>query len=190
MNTVVFKTTLAAALLCMGVSLAAQAQQPAASRDVRAVTPGDVMAVRDLEEVVIAGNDASLRAARKALIEAEDRFHARFNALNTDHRFDIVCHEEAATGTLIRQRNCGARAIEDDTHEEAQRLLSTVQGNVRIASVEDLQMSWQVRLRDMAKERVGKDPELRRALLERIRLQQHLDALQRRKFAGRMVVWD
>jgi hypothetical protein len=49
-------------------------------------------------------------------------------------------------------------------------------------------------LREQMKKRtlemIGKDPELKRALLERARLEQHFEELRREKFKDHFIVWD
>jgi len=56
------------------------------------------------EEVLVRG--ARLRELHAALILAEDRFYARYNALNKVDDFDIECAMDTHTGTKIPQRRC------------------------------------------------------------------------------------
>jgi len=45
-------------------------------------------------------------------------------------------------------------------------------------------------LRKRTLDMLNKDPELKRALLERARLEQHYEALRKEKFRHRWIVWD
>jgi hypothetical protein len=45
---------------------------------------------------------------RQAVVEAEDRFHARYNELNDNDDFDVNCRQEARTGTKLERRICRA----------------------------------------------------------------------------------
>ena len=47
-----------------------------------------------------------------------------------------------------------------------------------------------VEMRKRVLERLKKDPDLLRALLERAKLQQHYEALRKKKFENAWVVWD
>lgn len=170
------------------VALAAHAQ---AAEKAVAVLPADPAQLRDLEEIVIQGNAQSLTAAYQAMIAAEDRFYERFNATNTDHRYDINCRTEAPTMSIIRVRSCVPRVVEEEAREEAWRIGQVSEGNVMLRSLDDLNRAWRMRIREMALERVRKDPELLRALLEHARLTQHYEALRKQKFAGgKLVVTD
>ena len=173
-------------LLALALPLAAAAERARTT----AVVPADVMRVQELDEVVVTGSLESLRAARKAVVEAEDRFYARYNAINDDHAYDMLCREDAPTGTLIRRRICEPRVVEDALAEDAQRMVSGNYVDVTMQSREVLRATALVEAKRRLLKLLDRDPELRRALLERARLQQHLDALHQRKFEGRWIVWD
>ena len=163
---------------------------PALATHVDAVTPADPSQVRELEEIVIAGDSNSLFAARQAVVAAEDRFYARYNAVNEDHSFDMVCERYAPTGTLIERRVCLPRLVGDAIEANTQEMLRKSSGPVSIVAPELLHASAIGEMKRRMLAMVKKDPELLRALLERARLQQHLDALRQRKFQDRWIVWD
>lgn len=91
-----------AALLCLQ-HVAAQEEEPA-------------------EEIVVTGR-ASLLLLRNELVRAEDRFFERYNLLNDDDRYDIVCKEERPIGSRIPVRQCKARIIREAEAEETQKQL-------------------------------------------------------------------
>lgn len=171
---------------CLAAAAVAQAGEKAV-----AVVPADPSQLKELEEIVIQGNAQSLTAAYQAMVDAEDRFYERFNATNTDHRYDINCRTEAPTMSIIRVRTCLPRVVEEQAREEAWRLGQISEGNIMLQSLDDLRRAWRPRLREMALERVRKDPKLLQALLEHARLTQHYEELRKQKFAGgKLVVVD
>ena len=161
--------------------------------DTAAIAPSDVTEVRALDEVVVTGNLKSLSEAKKAVIEAEERFYARYNELNKDHRFDIVCHMDVPADhpSRITTRVCEPRYISDGTNAEGVKLQSIpTEGNIRLASTESIRMAGMGEMRKRTLELIRKDPELLRALLERARLQEHFDELRKEKFKDRWISWD
>jgi hypothetical protein len=168
------------------VILPAQAVVPRAE----IVTPSDIAKVKDLDEIIVSGNSKSLQAARQALVEAEDRFYARYNATNPDRAYDMLCHEEAPTGTLIRKRYCQPRLVEDVLQADAQRMVTGTSGSIVGIEPELLRAKALVEIKRRLKDRVAKDPELLKALLERAKLQVHYEALRKEKLRGRAIVGD
>lgn len=157
-----------------------------------AVTPPNVDDVRDLDEVIVQG-DRTLSAARKAIIDAENRFYARWNLLNTDDQYDIKCYQYIPTGTHFSYRICEPRFVEESTVAETQRLLDVANrgaGTFQSGVVEPLIMLRMAELKKRTVAMVEKDPELKRALLERARLAEHFEALRQEKFRHRWIVWD
>jgi hypothetical protein len=80
---------------CLGTQLCAGAQPMAEV----GTTPTDV-----LDEVLVRG--ARLSDLKAAIVEAEDRFYARYNELNTTNVFDIECVVDRRTGTKLKRRIC------------------------------------------------------------------------------------
>jgi hypothetical protein len=159
---------------------------PAAAEDTVAVVPEDLDSIRTLDEVVVTGRLNSLTAARQAVIEAENRFYARFNELNKTQGLDIGCSVEAPTGSRLTRRNCQTRLGDDLNRNEALKFIGVAEGSVVRAPPPDLKPQLMARTLELVK----KDPELLRALLERARLQQHYEALLAEKFADQTVVLD
>lgn len=155
-----------------------------------AITPVDVTQVKALDEIVVGGDRNSLSAARKAVVEAEDRFYARFNAINDDPAYDMRCSRRAPTGSLVERRVCLPRLVDDAIEANTQEMLRTTGGPVYVVPPETLYASAIPEQKRRMLALLKKDPELLRALLERARLQQHYDELHKRKFDGHWVVLD
>jgi hypothetical protein len=77
--------------------------------------------VEELDRVDVYGSRTPLWKLREAIIEAEDRFHARYNDLNTKDDFDIKCRVEASTGTRLTTRKCKPLYQEDAVQEGAKQ---------------------------------------------------------------------
>ncbi|MFM1887175.1 MAG: hypothetical protein RL026_2332 [Pseudomonadota bacterium] len=163
---------------------------PAAASTAVALSPADITRVQALEEILVTGDRDSLSAARKAAADAEERFYERYNAGNDDHAYDMVCSERAPTGTLIRQRMCLPKLVDDAMAEETARLVRGQGSTGVMLNPDALRQNAMVEVKRRLRERVAKDPELLRALLEHARLQSHLAALHQRKFEDRWIVWD
>ena len=172
---------------------------PALAGKVEAVAPSNVGAVSSLEEVVIQG-DRTLSAARKAMVDAEDRFYARWNDLNDDRKFDIRCHNEIPSDhpSRIWHRVCQPAFLEDMVQVASAEFVQAMQGGttagrgqVMLPSSNPGQvMLMRAEMKKRTLAMLQKDPELMRALLERARLEQHFEALRKEKFKDRWIVWD
>jgi len=172
---------------------------PALAGKVEAVAPSNVGAVSSLEEVVIQG-DRTLSAARKAMVDAEDRFYARWNDLNDDRKFDIRCHNEIPSDhpSRIWHRVCQPAFLEDMVQVASAEFVQAMQGGttagrgqVMLPSSNPGQvMLMRAEMKKRTLAMLQKDPELMRALLEHARLQQHFEVLRKEKFRNRWIVWD
>ena len=133
------------------------------------------------DEFIVTGKPADADQARKALVEAEDRFYARYNELNKDDEYDIVCRVEAPLGQRLRVRSCEPRFIEEATRDDA---VTKVQGrgNVKIVSATELKASPKYEsMRQRMRDIVEQDVELQNALVERGQLEQAYEALLKKK---------
>ena len=69
-----------------------------------------------LDEVLVVGTRVD--QIRRQIAEAEDRFYALYDALNTDHDLDVHCTVEAPLGTRFTRHTCEpvyqARVEEDE----------------------------------------------------------------------------
>jgi len=162
-----------------------------------AIAPPNVLEVRTLEEVVVTGDLESLSSAQTAVNAAEDRFYARYNKLNKDHRFDVNCRQQTPSDHVSRftKRVCDPVYVDEATQIEAMKMfpangLQKGDAFVTLASAVLLREAGLPELRRRTLDLIRSDPELLRALLERARLQEHYDALRKKKFDGRTVVAD
>jgi hypothetical protein len=147
---------------------------PALAGEKAAVVPGDPARIRTLDEIIVSGELGSLGAAWKAVIEAEDRFYARYNELNKDDSMDIQCRFEQDTGTRIPRRSCQPRLADELGHNEAEWALNKRSGESRRNKEEAMKADLKARTLKL----LAEDPELLRALLERTRLEQHYEQLR------------
>jgi hypothetical protein len=174
----------------------AAAGAPAWAEKTVAVTPAELDQIRELEEVVVTGG-RKLSAARKAIEEAEDRFYGRWNEINGDRAFDIHCFSDAPTGTRISTRVCVPVFVMNIQAAAAQETMMAMQGGMSQEGGTVVLSDGTARLmlqREALKKRMlemaNSDPELKRALIERARLDQYYRELRKEKFKGRLVVWD
>lgn len=157
-----------------------------------ATAPERISGLTLLDEVIVSGDLNSLHRARKAIVDAEDRFYARYNHLNKDDRFDITCGLAVPTGQRLTFRVCQPRYLEDAQHEDARRLYLSTDGggSVQLQTMAMLQSTYSDEMKKHMVALVKQDPQLLRALLERTRLEQFYAELREKKFRTRRVVWD
>ncbi len=153
------------------------------------VTTRDISELQSLDDVVVTGHLNSLSGIRKALVESEDRFYARWNELNKDPAWDVQCETRAPTGTRIAVRSCDPAKVEEERHEEAMRLLG-MGGNVRFTSIDEIRSQVNPELKAMMVRMVKSDPQLLLALVEHAKLVQIYEQTRRQKFAGHWFVND
>ncbi|MEP7314513.1 MAG: hypothetical protein ABI859_18160 [Pseudomonadota bacterium] len=184
-------------LTAVAIALSLSTTAPLLAKEAAAVTPSDVTGVKSLDEVVVTGNLESLSAAKKAVVEAENRFYARYNDLNKDDRFDINCRMETPSDHHSRftTRVCDPAFVDEGTHVEAMQLfpsngLGSGDVSVTLASASSIRKAGMPELRRRTLELIRKDPELMRALLERAKLQEHYEALRAKKSQDRPFSWD
>jgi hypothetical protein len=142
-----------------------------------AAAPGESGA---LDEVTVTGK--KLSQLQHEVIEAEDSFYQRFNALNTQDEFDIHCQMERETGTIIPHRQCRVRFLVDAAAEDGQdfhRGLTTAAAARGVnTTVAALQMQWSRRreeYRQTARALLQKDPELRALAARWLQLREQYD---------------
>lgn len=175
------------ALMCMALALPASA----ATTVVVPEPLEDIMTVTTLDEVVVTGKLDSLSGLRVALIEAENRFYERWNDLNDDDRLDVHCRTEAPTGTRLVQRRCDPLLVDEKTRESALTFMGVSNGTAEYQSIYAIRLQAAAELRQRTLLMLEHDAELRRALLERARLQQLYEARRKEKFSnGRWLAWD
>ncbi len=168
------------------VSLAGSASAPG-------ITSQDPSGDPELAEIIVTARQDSLSSLRLALVDAEDRFYARWNELNKDDALDIVCRTEAPIGTRLKRRTCAPRLLDEANREQAMMMLSGnagAGGSVRAKGTGDLRTQAAAELKRRTLPLLDTDSRLRQALLERTRLQQMYDELRRDKLEDRLFVWD
>ncbi|MFM1887693.1 MAG: hypothetical protein RL026_2850 [Pseudomonadota bacterium] len=140
----------------------------------------------ELEELVVTGRLARLAAAREAIVQAEDRLHARYNEINTHEPFAIECRQEAPTGRIIRTRICEPRYVGEATHQDSDQITGNqADTNVMVQTAEAAFLRRKVEFQRHMAELVRKDPELLRLLQEHGRKVQAYQALSRETFPRR-----
>jgi len=143
----------------------------------------------ELDEVLIVGQQAQIDEMRKEIVQLEDRFHERYNELNTNDDFDIHCIVEARTGTRMLKRSCRAiymeRAIEQEG-KEAFEIRQSIQGGAPAGSASGppapASVAINMRLPDFRKNMrdiAGKDRELTELLRRRAELVERFMAARR-----------
>lgn len=151
-------------------------------------TVDNVHDVTTLDEVVVSGRLGSLAALRQAIVEAEDRFYARFNEVNEHDDFDVQCRTLAPTGTRIPERVCAPVIMDEVTRQAALGLFSITNGNARIDSTAEIRRRLAPEVRRQTLAALEKDAELRLALLQHAKLLEIYSEVHERKFADRRIV--
>lgn len=122
---------------------------------------------------------------RKALTQAEDRFYARYNELNKDDEYDIICRAVVQTGKRLAERSCEPRFVDDVKRDSSSANLSSSRavggGSAPMSTssytkVNEKYEEFRKRMQSLASE----DPALQGALAERNRLDQAYRALQKK----------
>jgi hypothetical protein len=170
--------------------LLAASAVPALAGETVALTPPNIADVDALEEIIISGDRNSLSSARKAMVEAEDRLYARFNELNKDDAFDILCSEAAPIGTVLRKRVCEPRGLQQWTSAEARSILFNTEGTVTPNAAASMGPVFVAESKKRMLDLIRKDPELLRALLERARLEKHYEEIRKEKLKEQWAGWD
>ncbi len=75
-----------------------------------------------IDEIVVMGG-RPLTLLRHEVTQAEDVFYDRYNFLNEDDRYDMICKDETPIGTRIPVRVCKTRVIRDAERQATQDAL-------------------------------------------------------------------
>lgn len=78
----------------------------ALSLQAHAAAAGSNDQAQELDRVEVHGTTPELWKLREVVIEAEDRFYAKYNEVNVNDDFDVNCRVEAKTGTRLKARTC------------------------------------------------------------------------------------
>ncbi len=87
--------------LLLGVALLAQQAEPDA-------LPSDGQAPEPVEEITVHADD-TITALRHRLRAVDEQFFARYNELNSNDDFDMICKRETRIGSQIPRRVCLSR---------------------------------------------------------------------------------
>lgn len=113
----------AAVLCCVGATGSVAVGQVNGER------AGDQSASVDLEdEIVVSGRSPG--ELRFELERAEQAVFDRFNAINSDDRFDVVCRSEPVIGSRIGRRICRSNAWREQEARFAEATVQQLQGQM------------------------------------------------------------
>jgi len=153
---------------------------------VRAAEPATdaAMTTRPLEEVEIIGK--KLYQLQREVIEAEERYYALYNELNTNDDFDVHCEMHAPLGTKIKNRICTAVYIAKAQEAEAKAFLDgeTVAPTAQVALM---------RQNDYRKSVIAvlkANPRLYQLLRERNELEQKYERVRKERMKGRWILFE
>lgn len=139
---------------------------------------------QELGEVVVRGT--RLWQMRAAILEAEQRFYARYNELNTRDEFDVHCASEAPLGTRLKQRVCRVAFIRDAQADYAQALFTG--GVAQDSQLVELERRDEYHAHALAV--INGDRRLRALARERERLQQRYEEERRKRFKDRWIIFE
>jgi len=171
---------------CGGRALAADsatADAKSGTATATAQTPKDSSRITSLDEIVVSGKLDTLSGIRQALIDADDRFNARYNALNSDHDYDIVCRLETPTGSHIAIRLCQARIVDELTAAQGRTFFRNLSSNATTltGSPDSVRKETNVEVARRTLALLKTDPELQHDLLEHLKLEQLYKDLREKK---------
>jgi hypothetical protein len=139
-----------------------------------------------IEEVEINAAREKLRDLRAELVRMEDQFYAKYNEMNKDDQYDVVCHMEARTGTILKSRVCRPVYENDATEAEARALLDGRSAPPASMVVLSKYPDFRKNMLDLMR----KSPELRRVVKDREALEKRYQAVRKKKFEGKVVVFE
>jgi hypothetical protein len=168
-------------LLLLAPVAAAQAQA------VSAPMPGE--SNLELEEVEVIGR--KLYQLQRELIDAQDRFYALYNELNTIDDFDIQCTMEAATGTLMRKRECRLEFLREAQAQEGQDFFLKHTGSSMGSAAVPPQQLWfqrQDEYRRNIRAILESEPKLQELAAEWHERQVQFDRTRKERLEGRRIL--
>ncbi len=134
-----------------------------------------------IDEIVVMGG-RSLTMLRHEVTQAEGVFYDRYNLLNEDDRYDMICEDQTPTGTRIPVRVCKTRVIRDAERQATQDGMifgaEYIGSSPVIPSANRHNEILQEKLRAFA----ISDPELQDALMDYDRLSKKYAAEREKKF--------
>lgn len=186
MRTIRLRDAIALSCISLQVCVAAEpAREPSSS------------ASEATEEVLVQG--ARLRELQEAIVEAEDRFYARYNDLNKVDKYDVECVNDAHTGTRLKHRRCFTKlqlearslnGIETLQMRQEQEGATPHPGRPPNTNPEGIWLSHYDEYRDNMLYLLKMNPELRRMAAEGEAAQKRYDKEYKRRMKGRLVLVD
>ena len=174
------RTTCRPHLLIAGFALALLF--PAARAAELAVAPE--AATQPPEEVEVIGK--KLYQLRRDVIEAEERYFALYNELNTNDDYDVHCELRAELGTRIKTRICTVVYVEKALEEEAHAFL---EGRT-VAPASLVALMRQDEYRKAAVAVLKANPKLFQLLRERVELGRKYESVRKERMKGRWIVFE
>jgi len=148
-----------------------------------AATEASTPQVAQLDEFVVKADH--LWQLRKAMVEAEDRFYARFNELNTNDDFDVDCTRDTPLGTHISRRRCQAHFYGQALQQE----VSAALGGYYAPQAQLVYLERVIDYRNNALQVINSDAQLRKLIRKREDLGKLYSRRQKEIFKGRWIDW-
>jgi hypothetical protein len=159
-----------------------------------AADPKEAQAIETPDDVVIRAKRMKLYEMRMEMVQVEDRFYAKYNELNTDDDYDVVCSLVARTGEIRKTRKCRPAFVEGIQSVYARSVVgmfnSAIEGPpFHIPSTPDAQLfSMWHEMKDHALKVINKSPELRAMIRHREALERSYRAEQKIRLNGRLLL--
>jgi hypothetical protein len=154
-----------------------------------AADPKPAPAIETPEDVVIRAKRMKLYEMRMEMVEVEDKFYAKYNELNTDDDYDVLCSFVSRTGEIRKTRRCEPVFVEKLKGQYAAEVLQLFQGGPHspVSPDNELFSRWLV-LQERAKGVINKSPELRKLIRHREALEKGYREEQKVRLKGRVVL--
>jgi hypothetical protein len=134
-----------------------------------------------IDEIVVMGG-RSLTMLRHEVTQAEDVFYDRYNFLNEDDRYDMICKDETPIGTRIPVRVCKTRVIRDAERQATQDGMIFGPANIGSTPVIPSANKHNEILQEKLRAFAISDPELQDALMDYDRLSRKFAVEREKKF--------
>jgi hypothetical protein len=147
-----------------------------------AAAPAPAPAETALEEMLVQGDREKLTAMRTELFRLEDAFYAKYNELNTDRQYDVVCTSKPPQGemTKIRVRNCLPVFYRDASTREVAAGLDMYAAPPARMTITEQSDAFAKNMRDV----VMKHPELRQSILRYSEAKTRYEKVRKAVLAG------
>lgn len=172
--------------LAAGVAIAQDSAHSSAAANPPQIAAESAM---ELEEVEVIGK--KLHQLQRELVEAQDRFYALYNELNTNDDFDIHCLMEARTGALIRKRECRLEFLMEASAQEAQDFFLSITGSAMGSAAISPQMLWlerQDEYRRNIRAVLEANPQLLELAAEWLQRQGQYEKARKERLKGRLIL--